>query len=85
MGEVQDIVETAGALRRALAGLEPSGYSATDAATLAEVLSATEKTCAAARLLLAARAVACGAHRDAGVLDPASWVARQAGTTKRQA
>ncbi len=85
MGEVQDIVETAGALRRALADLEPSGYSATDAATLAEVLSATEKTCAAARLLLAARAVACGAHRDAGVLDPASWVARQAGTTKRQA
>ena len=79
------IAEAAGALRRALGGLEPSVYGAGDAAALAEVLSLTEKACAAARLLLAARAVACGAHRDEGVADPARWVARQAGTTRRQA
>ncbi|MDA8074122.1 MAG: hypothetical protein M0Z40_02610, partial [Actinomycetota bacterium] len=47
------IAEAAGALRRALGGLEPSVYGAGDAAALAEVLSLTEKACAAARLLLA--------------------------------
>jgi hypothetical protein len=83
--ETHPIAMAAEALRRALVGLEPSGYSATDAAWLAEALGVTEKACAAARLLLAARAVACGAHRDAGVSDPARWVAHQAGTTRSQA
>ncbi|MDA8316667.1 MAG: HNH endonuclease signature motif containing protein [Actinomycetota bacterium] len=83
--DTERISEAAGALRRVLEGLEPSVYGASDAATLADELSWTEKACAAARLLLAARAVACGAHKDAGVADPARWVAHQAGTTRRQA
>jgi hypothetical protein len=79
------LLDAARALRRALCGIEPSGFAADAARALCEELSSTEKTCAAARLLLAARAVACGAHRDAGVPDPARWMARQGGTTSAEA
>ncbi len=78
-------METIGVLRRELKGFEPSCYSPADCTRLAEELARVEKACAAARLLAGARAVACDAHRKAGVADPAHWVARQAGTTRRQA
>ena len=78
-------METIGILRRELKGFEPSCYSPADCTRLAEELARVEKACAAARLLAGARAVACDAHRKAGVADPAHWVARQAGTTRRQA
>ena len=79
------LLEAAAELRRELATFEPGVYSALDCARLAEELATTEKACGAARLLAAARAVACGAHRESGVADPARWIARQCGTTSRQA
>ncbi len=79
------VIEAAGALRRALSDFDPAILSASDAAALADELSLTEKACAAARALAGARAAACGAHRERGFSDPASWLAHQAGTTPRQA
>ncbi len=85
MGEVRGIVEAAGALRRSLVDLALEGFSGEEAATLFEELSSTEKACAAARLMMAARAVGLGAHKEAGVADPSHWVARTTGTTRRDA
>jgi hypothetical protein len=85
MGDPRLLLEAIGVLRGELKGFEPSCYSPADCTWLAEELARVEKACAAARLLAGARAVACDAHRKAGVADPARWVARQAGTTRRQA
>ena len=64
---------------------EPELLSGVDCAALAEELAATEKACAAARLLASARAVACGAHKEPGFNDGAAWMARQVGGTTGQA
>jgi 5-methylcytosine-specific restriction endonuclease McrA len=77
--------ETTACLRQALAGFEPGLLSGADCAQLAEELAATEKACAAARLLAAARAVSCGAHQQRGFSDGAAWMARQVGSTTGQA
>ncbi len=73
------------ALREALHDFDPTTVSPADCATLAEDLARTEKACAAARLLAVSRAVERGAHRDRGFNDPASWLARQGGTTTSRA
>ena len=77
--------DTAACLREALAAFDPDLLSGTDCAHAAEELAATEKACAAARLLAAARAVVCGAHRERGFSDGAAWMARQVGGTTGQA
>lgn len=77
--------EAAAFLRDALGGFEPGLLTGADCARVAQDLAATEKACAAARLLAAARAVECGAHRDGGFRDGAAWLARQAGITPREA
>src|SRR5579862_3481578 len=79
------VLQAAAALRRALAGFEPGVFNGLDCATLADELATTEKACSAARLLAAARAAECGAHKERGYADPAQWLARQGGTTPRQA
>jgi hypothetical protein len=79
------LLEAARALRGALGDFEPGLYSGSDCARLAEELAATEKACAAARLLAAARAVETGAHQGRGYGDGASWLAASAGTTGSQA
>ena len=79
------VLSAAGSLRRALVGFDPSLLSGTDCAALAEALAATEKACAGARLLAAARAVSCGAHKGRGFSDGAAWVARHVGATTGQA
>ena len=70
---------SAALFREACAGFEPELLSGTDCAVLAEELAATEKACAGARLLAAARAVSCGAHQGRGFPDGAAWMARQVG------
>jgi hypothetical protein len=59
--------------------------SGADCARVADELATTEKACAAARLLAAARAVETGAHRQQGFADGAAWLARQAGVTGGEA
>jgi hypothetical protein len=73
------------ALRRELARFEPADFSGADCARLAEELATTEKACATAGLLAAARATQAGAHRERGFKDGAAWLARQSGTTGSQA
>jgi Domain of unknown function (DUF222)/HNH endonuclease len=75
----------AAAMRDALAHFEPGLLSGTDCALVASELAATEKACAAARLLAAARAVESGVHKVHGFRDGASWLATQSGTTGAQA
>ena len=81
------ILEAASSLREALVGFDASALSGTEALELFEALATTEKACGAARLLAAARAVACGAHKGhaGGTGDPVRFVARRTGTTLRQA
>lgn len=79
------VLRAAAALRKALAALEPESLAGRDCALLTEELAAAEKACAAARLLLAARAVGSGAHRDRGFRDGAAWLARHTGATANQA
>ena len=79
------VVEAARALRRAIHDFDPETLSALDAAAVASELSQAEKACAAARTLAGARAAQCGAHKEMGFSDAASWLAHEAGTTSRQA
>jgi HNH endonuclease len=79
------VLAAAGALREALAGFEPGQFSGADCARLGEELALTAKACATAGLLAAAGATRAGAHREAGFKDPASWLARQSGTTATRA
>lgn len=68
-------------LRTAIAALDPDVVGSDDCRRLASELATVEKACAAARVRVAARAAAGGAHRRAGFADPADWLAREAGTT----
>jgi hypothetical protein len=79
------VPSAAAALRQALAGFEPGLFSGAECARVAEELAATEKACAAARLLAAGRAVESGAHGERGFKDGASWLAQQSGCTGTQA
>jgi len=79
------LLSAAASFRQALAGFEPGLLSAESCARVAEELAATEKACAAARLLAAARAVGCGAHQGRGFSDGAAWMARQVGGAAGQA
>jgi hypothetical protein len=79
------VVEAAKALRRALEGFDVSNLSGAGALALADELARTEKACAGARLMAAARAVGCRSHEEAGFADPARWVAKNAGTTVHEA
>jgi hypothetical protein len=78
------VLAAAVSLREALAGFEPGVFSGSDCARLAEELAATEKACAAARVLAATRAVESGAHREQGFTDGAAWLARASGGTGSQ-
>lgn len=75
----------ANALREVLHTFDAAAASPEDCAAIADELARTEKACAAVRLLATTRAAARGAHRERGFGDPASWFARQAGTTTSQA
>lgn len=72
-------------LRAALGAFDARIYSGADCAVLAEELAATEKACATARMLTAARAVSTGAHKERGFSDGADWMARHTGSTGSQA
>ncbi len=79
--EALRVLEASRALRAALRDFDPALVSGPECALVAEELALTEKACSGNRLLAGARAVDCGAHKEAGVADPVSWFARQGGTT----
>jgi hypothetical protein len=81
VAESQSVLEKARALRTALISFQPDDHSGEDCALFAEELAAMEKVSAAARVRAAARAGACGAHRDRGYADVSDWMARATGST----
>jgi hypothetical protein len=79
------VAELAQELCTEITTFDPALYSGADCALLAEALARTEKACAGARARAAARAVACGAHRDRGYPDGADWLAQKTGTSRAEA
>jgi hypothetical protein len=77
----EDLVELLRVLRAALVGFQPEAFSGEQCAFLVEELATTEKACAAARVRAAARAGACGVHKNRGFADVSDWLARASGTT----
>lgn len=81
----QDLVESMRALRAALVAFRPEEQSGEACAVLVEELATTEKVCAAARVRAAARAGACGAHKERGFADVSDWMAHASGSTANSA
>ncbi|HUB69309.1 MAG TPA: aldo/keto reductase [Acidimicrobiales bacterium] len=79
------VLSLAAELRAGLATFDAALLSAQDCARVAEELAATEKACAAASLLAAARAVSTGAHKGRGYADGGAWLARHSGSTQGEA
>jgi hypothetical protein len=79
------LLDAAREFRAAVVGFDPALCPGEDCAAVAEELAATEKACAAARVLAAARAAECGAHREKGFADAADWLARASGTSTVEA
>ncbi len=77
----EDLVALVRGLRAALVDFDPEGFSGEDCAVLAEELATTEKVCTAARDRAAARAGACGVHKERGFADVSDWMARASGST----
>jgi len=77
----EDLVGLMRVLRAALVDLQPEAFSGEDCAVLVEELATTEKVCAAARVRAAARAGACGVHKDRGFADLSDWMARASGSS----
>jgi len=75
------LLTAARAFRAALTAFDPALSSGENCAVVVEELAATEKACASARALAAARASDCGAHRQKGFADAADWLARASGTS----
>jgi hypothetical protein len=81
----EDLVALVRSPRAALVDFQPDEFSANDCAVLAEELATTEKVCAAARVRAAARAGACGVHKERGFPDVSDWMARASGSTAASA
>ena len=79
------IVAAAVALRQELSSFDAGVFSGADCARLADELATTEKACAGARLMAAARAVESKAHERRGFNDGAEWLATQGGITPGEA
>ncbi len=80
-----EVAAAAEAFLSTVSRFAPADASAEDCVLVTAAAARVEKAASGLRVLVAARAVACGAHKRAGVADPSRWVARQAGTTNRQA
>jgi hypothetical protein len=68
-----------------LGRFDPDEHAGEDCAHLVTSLSRLEKAAAAARARAAVRAAECGEHRKRGHADPSEWVARERGSTNREA
>ena len=79
------ISELVDELCSALVAFEPSRWSGSDCADLAERLARGAKACAAASARAAARATECGAHRDRTDASAPEWLARVSGSSAGEA
>lgn len=81
----EGLVELVRAFRAAVVAFEPGVYSGEDCAVLVEELATAGNACRAARVRAAARAGACGAHRERGFADVSDWLARASGSSSGSA
>ena len=81
----QSLVELLQALRAALVSFRPELHSGEDCAVLVEELAELKKVSEATLARAAARAGACGGHRERGFSDVYDWVARATGSTAASA
>ena len=79
------IEKSARKLQQDLESFDPASLSGQQNASVVETLATTEKACAAARALAAARAVELGVHRAHGFASGADWLACQMGSTNGEA
>lgn len=82
---VLTVVSDASAFRAALRTVDVEALSGEAAALVAEEMARVEKASAALRVMAAARAADCGAHRAAGYADPDEWLARMTGESRAKA
>jgi hypothetical protein len=73
------------ALGVAVRGVDPALLSGVDCAEMVGLLARSEKRCAGLRVLAAARAAECGAHRGRGFSSPQRWLADVSGVTTGEA
>jgi hypothetical protein len=71
--------------RAALVEFDPLLHSGEECGALVEALAVAEKACAAVRVRAAARAGACGVHKERGFAETSDWLARVAGTSSSSA
>jgi len=80
-----ELLSSADAFVAALSEFEPRAYTPDMCVAIVQGLSRIEKMCAAARSRAAARVADAGAYRHAGFSTPAEWLAKQVGTTSKEA
>jgi hypothetical protein len=73
------------ALDAAVSAVDPSLLSGIDCAEIVELLARSEKRCAGLRVLAAARASQCGAHKSRGFSSATRWLADVSGVTTGEA
>jgi hypothetical protein len=83
-GIVAGIVAAAEAFLSCVSDFDAAGLAPAECVVVTEVASRVEKASGALRMLAGAKAAA-GAYREAGAPDASSWLARQGGTTGRDA
>jgi HNH endonuclease len=82
---VAGLSEVAHLLRKVLRRFDPAALSGPECADVVRTLAVTEKVCAAARALAAARAVEEGSYRAEGFASGPKWLARHMGSTTSEA
>jgi hypothetical protein len=69
----------------AIDATDPELLSGTHCAAVVEALARTEKRCAGMRAVLASRAAECGAHKQRGYSNPATWLSDASGISDGEA
>ena len=79
------MVAAAEAFLSCVSDFDAASMAPSECVVVTEVASRVEKASGALRMLAGAKAAAAGAYREAGAPDASSWLARQGGTTGRDA
>jgi hypothetical protein len=82
---VDELVVACALLGDTIERTDPAALTGSHCAAVVEVLARTEKRCAGMRALLAARAVECGAYKDRGYSNPATWLSDTTGVSNGEA
>lgn len=82
---VEEVVSVAITLRALVRRVAVEDLSGMECVLVVEELARVEKACAAVRAMAAARAAACGTHRQAGSANAEDWLAGLTGSTRGQA